>query len=126
MKIHEYQGKEVLKRYGVPVPRGTLRTAAFRMSPLAIAAQLSRGAFDAARIRREPHCLVYWADPDADRLRILEADELTASLLAHVDGTASIAEIVGRVAPGESALARALPVFGAAAETGLIALDGGG
>ena len=22
MKIHEYQGKEILKRYGVPVPRG--------------------------------------------------------------------------------------------------------
>src|SRR6185503_19015871 len=22
MKIHEYQGKELLKRYGVPVPRG--------------------------------------------------------------------------------------------------------
>jgi succinyl-CoA synthetase beta subunit len=24
MKIHEYQGKEILKRYGVPVPRGTV------------------------------------------------------------------------------------------------------
>jgi len=22
MKIHEYQGKEILKKYGVPVPRG--------------------------------------------------------------------------------------------------------
>src|SRR5690606_12208329 len=22
MKIHEYQGKEILRRYGVPVPRG--------------------------------------------------------------------------------------------------------
>ena len=22
MKIHEYQGKEILKRFGVPVPRG--------------------------------------------------------------------------------------------------------
>src|SRR5215831_17410183 len=24
MKIHEYQGKEILKRFGVPVPRGRL------------------------------------------------------------------------------------------------------
>jgi succinyl-CoA synthetase beta subunit len=25
MKIHEYQGKALLKEYGVPVPRGSLR-----------------------------------------------------------------------------------------------------
>ena len=24
MKIHEYQGKELLKKFGVPVPRGTV------------------------------------------------------------------------------------------------------
>ena len=24
MKIHEYQGKQILRRYGVPVPRGIL------------------------------------------------------------------------------------------------------
>src|SRR5260370_41619372 len=24
MKIHEYQGKEIFKRYGVPIPRGIL------------------------------------------------------------------------------------------------------
>jgi succinyl-CoA synthetase beta subunit len=28
MKIHEYQGKEILKRYGVPVPRGVVATTA--------------------------------------------------------------------------------------------------
>ena len=28
MKIHEYQGKEILRRYGVPVPRGVLITDA--------------------------------------------------------------------------------------------------
>ena len=28
MKVHEYQGKEVLARYGVAVPRGRLITAA--------------------------------------------------------------------------------------------------
>ena len=27
MKIHEYQGKELLKKYGVPVPRGVLATS---------------------------------------------------------------------------------------------------
>src|ERR1700685_323559 len=26
MKIHEYQGKEILKKYGVAVPRGTMAT----------------------------------------------------------------------------------------------------
>ena len=28
MKVHEYQGKEILARYGVPVPRGILITDA--------------------------------------------------------------------------------------------------
>ena len=37
MKIHEYQGKEVLKRYGVPVPRG----------------QVAKTAGEAERIARE-------------------------------------------------------------------------
>src|SRR4026209_2379544 len=36
MKIHEYQGKELLKRYGVPVPRG-------------IVARSPEEAFDAAK-----------------------------------------------------------------------------
>src|SRR5262245_49941099 len=28
MKIHEYQGKEILARYGVPIPRGEVATTA--------------------------------------------------------------------------------------------------
>ena len=28
MKIHEYQGKEILRQYGVPVPRGEVAFAA--------------------------------------------------------------------------------------------------
>ncbi|MCK5379775.1 MAG: acetate--CoA ligase family protein, partial [Acidobacteria bacterium] len=28
MKVHEYQGKEILARYGVPVPKGTVITEA--------------------------------------------------------------------------------------------------
>ena len=27
MKIHEYQGKAILKKYGVTVPRGTMATS---------------------------------------------------------------------------------------------------
>ena len=28
MKIHEYQGKELFRKFGVPVPRGILATTA--------------------------------------------------------------------------------------------------
>jgi len=36
MKIHEYQGKELLKQFGVPVPRGV---AAFSVDEAVAAAQ---------------------------------------------------------------------------------------
>ena len=39
MKIHEYQGKELLKKFGVPVPRG-------------IVAHTADEAFDAAKALR--------------------------------------------------------------------------
>ena len=35
MKIHEYQGKEILKRYGVPVPRGILNVPDDEVNPRA-------------------------------------------------------------------------------------------
>src|SRR5438309_6078910 len=52
MKIHEYQGKELLKKFGVPVPRGTIaRTAdeAFQAAnelgttPVVVKAQIHAG-----------------------------------------------------------------------------------
>jgi len=63
MKIHEYQGKAVLKKYGVAVPRGSMATT--REEAEAIAKELmASGAtgvvvkaqitpVDAARRRRE-------------------------------------------------------------------------
>ena len=41
MKIHEYQAKEVLKKYGVPVPQGSPATSAERAG--AIARELGGG-----------------------------------------------------------------------------------
>jgi len=35
MKIHEYQGKEILRRYGVPVPKGEAAFRAEEVSPIA-------------------------------------------------------------------------------------------
>ena len=42
MKIHEYQGKEILKKYGVAVPRGVMVTTReeAEMKPYASAAQV--------------------------------------------------------------------------------------
>ena len=39
MKIHEYQGKEILRQFGVPVPRGI---AAFTVQEAVEAAQKAR------------------------------------------------------------------------------------
>src|ERR1700731_3766571 len=33
MKIHEYQGKAILKKYGVTVPRGTMRSSPEKREP---------------------------------------------------------------------------------------------
>lgn len=113
----------------VPTVRGSLRVGAFELSPLEIVAQLAGGEFCAERLVARPHCLVYWADPVGECLRILEADELTGALLAHVDGRRSVHAVVGS-AIGETAseetLERVRPVFDAAVHGGLLALCSGG
>ena len=48
MKIHEYQGKELFRRYGIPVPNGVAAMSIEAPEPLAdfIAAQFSRDVAD--------------------------------------------------------------------------------
>ena len=54
MKIHEYQGKEILRRFGVPVPRGipafTVQEAVEAAQAVAVARldNLGKGASGAA------------------------------------------------------------------------------
>ena len=51
MKIHEYQGKEILRRYGVPVPRGEV---AFTADEARAAAERLGGGRSSSKRRFTP------------------------------------------------------------------------
>ena len=86
MKIHEYQAKGLLARYGVPVPRGEVA----HTIPEAEAAAVADAAAEAARLAEREATLV--ARRDEVRRR--------ADYLRHV-----VAEIeAARLQPGERAL----------------------
>lgn len=109
----------------VPTVRGALRVGVFEISPFAIVTQLAASRFDPSELEVRPHCLVYWADPEAGELRVLEVDDLTAALVEEVDGCRSVGAVVRRATRrlGLEALpSRFRPVFEAAAARGLIEL----
>jgi succinyl-CoA synthetase beta subunit len=53
MKIHEYQGKEILKKYGVAVPRGTMATT--REEAEAVAKELLRSGATGVVVKAQIH-----------------------------------------------------------------------
>jgi hypothetical protein len=109
----------------VPVIRGALRVGSFEISPSAIASQLAAGRFEPSELRARRHCLAYWGDPEARELHVLEVDELTAVLLAEVDGCRSAGAVVRRVARRlgvDAVSSRFQPVFESAAAHGLLEL----
>jgi hypothetical protein len=111
----------------VPAIRGVLRVATFTCNPIEIAATISRGEPGAVELEAGPVCLAYVGGPEAQQLRVLEIDELTAALLVRVDGRCSVGAIATSVA-GETQsaqlVARVRPIFDAAQDAGIIALRG--
>ena len=73
MKIHEYQGKEILKQYGVPVPRGIVAGTADEAEAAArelgtdlvvVKAQIhagGRGKGGGVRLAKSPEAAKVWA-----------------------------------------------------------------
>ena len=54
MKIHEYQGKEIFRKYGVPTPRGILATTPEEAEKAAKDARHPGGGGEGADPRRRP------------------------------------------------------------------------
>ncbi len=107
----------------VPAARGAIRIASFRFSPLAIATHLASGTFDPADLVAHPHCLAYLVDSGSRRLRVLEVDDVTAALLAEVDGRRSVRTVVRRATGHPNiSLSAFRPIFEAAVECGLLSL----
>lgn len=111
----------------VPVARKVMRVASFAYNPLEVAGIISRGELADAELTAAPVCLAYYAQPGSQQLRVLEIDELTAALLARVDGRAGIGEIAASVAgeaPSAQLAAHVRPIFDALSDAGIIVLCG--
>ena len=105
MKIHEYQGKEVFRRYGVPTPRGIL---AVSPGEAEAAAERAKGEARAAAIKAESDA--YQTFPDSARLQMVldalpKVAQPYADALAAIDGLTVIDKggasgVTGHVATG--------------------------
>ena len=107
MKVHEYQAKEVLARYGVPVPRG--RVAATADEAAAIAAELGLPVAVKAQIhaggRGKGGGIKLAATPDEARKA---AGEIIGSFWGNYTGATSVLKglVFGKIAGADAATGR--------------------
>ena len=73
MKIHEYQAKAILAKYGVPVPRGEVAFTVDEAEASAARVRTEAGA-DAGAVAwiRRAYQLAFGRAPEADELRAAE------------------------------------------------------
>jgi hypothetical protein len=113
----------------VPVVRGALRVACFDCHPLEIAATVNRGALASNGVAHWHVTLVYSAQSPTRDLVVLEVDDLTAAVLAAVDGERTIRAVTEHVAgrtATDALVSRLRPVFDAATNAGLLNFAPGG
>ncbi|MDR3632350.1 MAG: hypothetical protein P4L84_00860 [Isosphaeraceae bacterium] len=96
----------------VPVVRGFLRVGEFCYDPLEIIAALKADALGRRSRSKSSRFRVYWADAGRGELRIMDLDQIGASLLSHVDGRQSICAIVSKADAGGPVGDRAVDFMG--------------
>jgi hypothetical protein len=112
----------------VPRIHGKLWVAEFSYDPLAIIAEIRRGAFDSTALQRNRCSRGYWISTKAEILQIFEFSEAMAVLFQLIDGNSTAEVIVERTLSrlelsGSFNTAQFKPVFEFGGKAGLLSFN---